>query len=218
MVAILNIYKDRTFSICKNFTSKASEAFNFSGIPFYKQGLWNHLFVVTLVPSSFPMNCKNLYLQSSHSSPVSAQGSHRREEGREDGIGGPCETQKDEDRACWALNCSMSSKEHVLGIPAPLITSLLDYLPQISHTRKLLAFTMYFISSNCYSHLVQNLPLPLKITQGNSLSENTPETPDSCAYLVMHQKDAYKEQLESLGYDKCMSCHPFILKLVSFLG
>lgn len=55
------------------------------------------------------------------------------------------------------------------------------------------------------THLDQNLPLPLKITQRNSLSENIPETPDSCLPSHAYQKEVYKEQLGSLDYDKSMS-------------
>lgn len=43
IVAILNTYKTRIFTICKNFNNKReSETLNFSGVLSYKQSLWSH--------------------------------------------------------------------------------------------------------------------------------------------------------------------------------
>lgn len=43
IVAILNTYKTRIFTICKNFNNKReSETLNFLGVSSYKQGLWSH--------------------------------------------------------------------------------------------------------------------------------------------------------------------------------
>lgn len=103
----------------------------------------------------------------------------------------------------------------------PCFTSLLGYLPTI--TRKLLTFSkdFYFFQlllPKQQIHLVQNLPLPLRITQRSSLSENTPGTLDSCLPSDTHQKDVYKNNQEVQAMTNACHMSPFSPKTCFFLG
>lgn len=107
---------------------------------------------------------------------------------------------------------SKPPQEHTLNLcSSNHPSSKLPTLP-ISCTRKLFWLPpSIFVSPNYYSlcnqsHLAQNLPLPLKITQKiHLLRIHQKYTPNSCPPTCAYQKNFYKQQLGSLGYNNCLS-------------